>query len=621
MGKSQLLKFMRRYLLFALAVGMLMLPVYLEAFKLLEENEEKSIDWELSKGMDILDNEILSMNNVILEFQANQYFTYVSYMEKLTKASDYYALKELRDNLADLTGSFAFATDPMVYFPNKIILCRNTVFTSSAQDSYSQFHSEKNGGLESWFGKLSQKANYYEFLPADTFYSASSGTFEGVPYMCSYGIKGQQEQAFFIAILPLNKLYELWGLGELKEISSITVCNSDTGEILHETGAEVAGSSHFFQCDSNKSGLCVKVEVPINYFWDKLSGLGALALIYLLFFVIIAVLGSALMAYKNAKPLRRIVSLLDKYNEPDQTQDNKDFDYIARSITEIGDSRMEYKIRHKRLDEEIAHWMLREQILNGLEGAQLLKLLDIHQDFPMPFRLLIVQLTQTEWEFSSAEVLEELRLSQVSCIFFSRAKPNLFVLTSPEGGGESVWRERLEGFLARIGKNWKCGGVIFISGLIQSLENLNAIYQNGRWSMKCYSDKRLIFQESIERDGGKGLTDLNLMENVRLTDLILDGQEEEARALIGGQWIKVHEAHIYSLLEQLFFMQTAVLNSIAVRLNSEMRMDTLAYSDNIPEMEKRILDFCGELCEIAAGGLWSISQRITANLVYIWALS
>lgn len=92
-------------------------------------------------------------------------------------------------------------------------------------------------------------------------------------------------------------------------------------------------------------GLCVKVEVPINYFWDKLSGLGALALIYLLFFVIIAVLGSALMAYKNAKPLRRIVSLLDKYNEPDQTQDNKDFDYIARSITEIGDSRMEYKIR------------------------------------------------------------------------------------------------------------------------------------------------------------------------------------------------------------------------------------------------------------------------------------
>lgn len=360
----------------------------------------------------------------------------------------------------------------------------------------------------------------------------------------------------FVAILPLDILLELWGLKELQEIASVSIFNSRTEEILYTNGIQVDGISCFFQSISNEAALGVKVLIPRSYFLSKLSGMGMIALVYLLFFLLIVIAGCAILAYRNAN-------------------------------------------QHKELNQELGRWMLREQILNGLDESGLREFLQIHRDFPTPCRMLIIQLVHTDWEYTSREIQAELRECGVRIDFFSRVKPNLFVMLSSCGWSNEIWTEYLNRFIVSVHQKCKCDCVIFVSKNCHSLEHLNEIYQTGRWNMKYYSEKCLIFQELVEKEEENGLIELNLMENVRLTDLILDGREEEASELISEQWNKVSKSYIHLMLEQLFFMQAAVLNSIAVRLGSERRLDELAYNENIPEIEQKILDFAGELCRIA----------------------
>ena len=117
--------------------------------------------------------------------------------------------------------------------------------------------------------------------------------------------------------------------------------------------------------------------------------------------------------------------------------------------------------------------------------------------------------------------------------------------------------------------------------------------------MKYLSSQRLIFQEKVEREIKNGLTEIDLMENIKLTDLILAGSETEAKELISRQWYQASISQIYSMAEQLFYMQSALLNNIAAKLRCNVRVDPIRYSDTIPDMEEKMLSCAGELCRIA----------------------
>lgn len=592
---SSLTHFLKNYILFAATVSLLMVPIFFEAFRILEKNIEERTYKEMVRGQNILDDEIAVISNVIFRLRNNKNYSYVRSVKALEKTSDYYVLFELRNYFADLTGSFTFFRSPICYFSNGIVITPKTVYFEEEKESQMLYRPSAYESQKLWLLDLMEEEYSYEFLPADIFGNATE-RFWALPYVHTYAITGDGEKAMILTILPLDMIYELTGLDDLKEIARISMTNPSTGETLYSNGVKLKEKSSIFEIRSSQTLFSLTVEIPRSYFWSQMRGLLSMALLYLGGFLMIAVIISVLFAYRNSKPLRKIISVLDKYTEMPHGKSHGGYEYIERSIMEIGESGIQHRTRYKKLNQEMDHWMLREHILNGLEGERLSEFLDTNADFPLPFRLAILQLTHTEWEIPSEEVKLLLGQQNIDQIFFSKVRPNLFVMILQGEDSCEELREVLMRFIKGAEGQFSCDCVLSVSGLRKTLENLNEVYHAERYSMKYLSSRKLILQEKVESEIKRGMSEIDLMENVKLTDLILAGSEQEAKELISRQWYQVSISQTYSMIEQLFYMQAALLNNISAKLQCGVRIDAMEYNDNIPDMEEKMLSCAGELC-------------------------
>ena len=551
---ESLFYFWRGYLLFGILLLCCILPLIIRTFFLLEDNVRTNTEKNVEKGMDILDNEITTLNNVVMDIQSHKYFPYIRSIGNERKPSDYYAFLEMQQKLMDTTRYLSFARDSMLYFPEDLIFFCDDVYAIGAQDSSKRLSTERYGTLEEWFDTLDDGNYTHAFLEADQYYDSVYGEFCGIAYVHSYAYATQPENPLFAAIFPVQSLMEVWRLQELQEIASISICNGE-GQVLFRDDNNVTRWSSDIVVNSKNSRLSVTVSIPNSYFISKISGLIALGIMYLLGFILIAVLASVRMAYRNTQ-------------------------------------------KHTALNQELSHWMLREWILNGLDGKQQEEFWQRYQQYPRPFRLGILHVTHTEWSITASEVKEALEEYKVNYWFLSRVSPNYYVMLCTVGEDGEKLRQELAHFMESANKRWDCDCLISVSQPLISMEELNEIYLLIRSNMKCFSERKLLFQEDVEEYERNNLKDLKVMENIRLTDMILGGNEEAAIKLISSQWEQVKTVRMDSVLKQLFFMQSTILNSIAARLDYDIGAQNLSDDDSIAVIEEKMIHVTKQLCEL-----------------------
>lgn len=546
--------FWRGYLLFGLLLLCCMLPLVIRTFFLLEENVRTNTEKNVEKGMDILDKEIVTLNNVVLDIQTHKYFPYIRSIGEERKPSDYYAFLELQQKLKDTTCYLSFARNSMLYFPKDLIFSAYNVYSIGAQDSSQWLSTENYGLLERWFDVLDDGNYHHAFIPADRYYDSLYGEYDGIAYVHSYAYATKEENPLFVAVFPVQSLLEIWRLQELQEIASIYILNGDE-EVLFQDDNNATGWSSDIVVNSSHSRLSVRISIPNRYFISKLSGLITLGVIYLLGFLLIAALLSVRMAYRNTQ-------------------------------------------KHTALNQELSHWLLREWILNGLDGKQREEFRLRYREYPRPFRLATIHVTDTEWSITASEVKETLAEQKILYWFISKVSPNYYLMLCTPEGGDDALRKRLEQFMERADQKWECNCLISVSQPLDSLEELSEIYQLVRSNMKCFSERKLLFYEDVEAYERDNLKDLNMLDNIRLTDMILSGRETAAVKLIGSQWEKAKAVRIDSVLKQLFFMQTTILNSIAARLDYDIASQNLSDEDSIAVIEEKMVGVVKQLCEL-----------------------
>lgn len=551
---DSLFYFWRGYLLFGVLLLCCILPLVIRTFFLLEENVRTNTYKNVEKGMEILDNEISTLNNVVMDIQSHKYFPYIRRVGNEKNASDYYVFLEMQQKLLDSTRYLSFAKDCMLYFPEDLIFFYDDVFVIEAQDSSQRLSTEMYGTLENWFDTLDDGDYTNAFLEADTYYDSGYGEFEGIAYVHTYVYASQPENPLFVVIFPVQSLMEVWRIQDLQEIASITISNGEE-EILYRDDHNVARWSSDIVVNSAKSQLSVTISIPNSYFLQQLSGLITLGVLYILGFILVAVVVSVRLAYRNRE-------------------------------------------KHTALNQEISHWMLREQILNGLDGRQQEEFRERYGTFPQPFRLAVIHVADTEWSILASEVKETLAEYDVSYWFFSRVKPNLYVMLCSMCDDSEKFRQNLTRFAENANQRWHCNCLISVSLPLHTLEDLKETYQLTWSNMKCFPESRLLFQEDVEEYECNNLKDLNVLENIRLTDMILSGNEQAAVKLIRSQWEKVKSVRMDAALRQLFFMQSTVLTSIAARLDYDISGLKLSYDDSVTVIEEKMVSVTGELCEL-----------------------
>ena len=198
----------------------------------------------------------------------------------------------------------------------------------------------------------------------------------------------------------------------------------------------------------------------------------------------------------------------------------------------------------------------------------------------------------------ASEVKEYLAEHKIEYWFFSRVKPNLYVMLCSCGEGSIKLRQELELFVENVNQKWNCDCLVSVSLLLNSLEGLKETYQLVWSNMKCFSERKILFQEDVEEYEQDSLKDLNVLENIRLTDMILSGNEKAAVKLIRNQWNKVKAVRLDAALKQLFFMQSTVLTSIATRLDYDIASVHLSYDDSVSVIEEKMVRVTGDLCDL-----------------------
>lgn len=599
MKKSLHFGFLRNYLCFAAVVMVLLIPIYLEAFHLLEKEAEENIYEGMEQGMELLSDEIQSINSIIIRFPTNQYYAYVRSLKEPEQSSDYYALYSIKNYLADLTSSLLFPTQTMVWFSNGILMTPETVYSRPEQKSFLLFGVSDDQDVSRWFEDIAAEEHRYQFIETRQFRDTSNRAYTGLPLVHTYAAAGNRETVVFVSVFDVNTIYDLMGLQEMKEMAHVTIKDTHSGGILYENQV-VSGEESSIRIEAADISLpfTITAEIPKHYFTSQLEGMWRIAFLYLMVFLLAAVVMAVILARKTAVPVHKIAALLKRYSEGNDQKEPESYQEIESYIEKIGDKGLAILDAHDRLHTEMYQWLLREQIVNGLEGSNLLKAAKLNREFPAPFRLVVMQVNEHRKRAAADDVTQLLRASGLEPLFFCKAKTNLFVMLVETMEQEKL-KEKLKEMIQRAEETCDYGMIVFVSGEMADLTQLHERYLAGRYNMKYLSVQKLIFQDELNVQGESRFSELNLIENVKLTDLILSGSKEEARTIISWQWYQVSIAREYSLIEQLYYMQAAVLNSVALKLNCEKRAGSLEENDVITDIESRMLEFTDCLCDIS----------------------
>ena len=148
--------FLQNYLFFAAAVFVLMVPVFFEAFRILEKNEEERTYREIVRGSSLIDDEISSIGNAIFRLRSNVSYSYVRSMKGTDKTSDYYRILEFRNYFADLTGAYTFFKSPLCYFSNGIVITPKTVYLDADKEGSLLYRSVRYENQKMWLTDLAK---------------------------------------------------------------------------------------------------------------------------------------------------------------------------------------------------------------------------------------------------------------------------------------------------------------------------------------------------------------------------------------------------------------------------------------------------------------------------------
>lgn len=589
--------FLKNYLIFALVVMILLLPIYGEAYRLLERETEAHTRQSIERGAVILSDEIQSVNGIIIRVPSNQYFGYVRSWESPGRSEDYYAMYSIKNYMADITAALSLPCQNMLWFSNGLIVTPETVYSRPEQCGYQLFHTSREKNVRDWFTSFAGQGYRYRFMEAEQFTDWRNGDYTALPLVYTYSSLESNEIAVWVSLFDLDTIYRLLGLEEIKDRIRMRINSTETGELLYDNGVEIKGKAREFQGVTETASLGFTVEIPRNYFTDQMTGMWLIAGAYLALFVLAALVMALVLARKTAVPVHKIVNILSRYAEEDGAEPDNYAD-IERSIVKIGDKGRAVMDAHGRLNEELYKWLLREQIVGGLEGKSLKEVAAKGKILQGPFRLLLLQITGKDQKVDPGEAERLAQESGIEPIFFCRAKEKLFLCLIREENRETLYG-KLNRLIAAAETVEGRSCIVSVSVVMNSLEHIHERYQSGRYSMKYLSVRKVIFQDEV---GGQAAPDgpmPDLTESVKLTDLILNGRREEAEAVISGQWYQVSMAREYALMEQLYYMQTAVLNRAATRLGCENRAAALQYNDVIADAEQKMLEFAGELCDLA----------------------
>lgn len=606
MKKRTVLRALRGYLVLALCMALLVLPLYLGTMTLFEKRQLALTRETLTSGLEQLDQQITGLSGIASSIGSEaSYRTFASRSQGILTPGDYYNISNLHTEFRRLCMSQPYTADYGLLLKNRIIFTKERT----------HFPGDRAYGTFLRFGELDEEAFYETFgrlRGSSTFLPAMTVTmmrgaeekqerYRAVVWLCSMSqMVTTQPYGVFFATLADTTLARLL-MPELSDQEAGFTLYAKSGEELLSYGldGDTAERPHILTSTAASSGLSVRLCLSDTLFTDMMSPIRNLLLAFLCGFVLVGVLLSALLAVRTSKPIRRLMALVSQTENAVSYQDGAktDFDMIGNAVTGMSTSLKEYRAalsaQQSSVRDHVFEMILRETPVR--EGAasrrHLQEFAGCFPSFPGVFRLAVLAMHESEKD------VETLPKRQVALrgLIETQLSPAPYALLSGHRavvvlGGESGerWVEQLTQLRRVAREKLNIPLTVALTDEGRSPEALHALYEQAKgilaladaesegspvevWQRRNFPDQPQVFP-------------LDYTEMAQLHTLLLRGEKDAVLALL---------ADVRTRLRTVSFMDEVMARQVFYNIRSVLLRVKMEKFDVLLSLD--VPDYHGEL--------------------------
>jgi len=375
----------KNFLLFAVLIGLLIIPCYIYVKQTVRINTLSNYQEKATSGTYTIATSLSALNN--LQNIVNS----CTPVESLNTTAGDLNLSQaqviIHDYLLPYDDCIAEAG---LTFDKTILLTRKRIYYQRnllSSDSYFSCDSMNNNEYVSNFSK---KAS---ILPVQSFHSVDYGDYEGLSVIhCWSSI----HSIYLFATLPVRKIYSLVADQNVLSSGNVSVYYGNT--LLSSSGTVPKEQYETIQSDIGDSGLWVEIMVPNSIINKKLAPFYRIVLMFFIIACLIVSVYILIMAQIASKPMNSIIqAFFSSKNLSDGLDISTPIPSIAQSIYGLDNRMLNYKDTINFLENNLRVHILEKALFLGLYGEEARSsFMKTFPTFPKRWRLALIEYTPGE---------------------------------------------------------------------------------------------------------------------------------------------------------------------------------------------------------------------------------
>jgi len=561
----------------------------MQVFNISKRSELDNTLHNIELGLQMLENEIDIHNSILQRLILSKEYQFVKNTVKLSRPDDYLYLDSLKNFYNGLCAPLKLHQDSFIMFKNNEIVLSKTRIYDNGRNSYGAIWRFEDYSYQEIKDKFLSKKYYGEFLKSYNFHDLVLGKNFDLVYVNTISSDfDNNPNVVFFSIYDSTKIVELCGLSKIAQVGMISIKNINDEELFHINNYGDFNAVPDITCVSKNSKLKVSVAIPKSYYSAKINSMRNIIVFYILISILIGFIFSTMFAYKQGRPIERIIGYLSMISGKKYNFDNE-YHYIETAIKELND-------QNTQNNEMLLDKLFVKLILTGLNPKEVELFFKIEGEVLFPYRLVLLKNNSCNNDVWSKALLKELSKKDIDtyrCVVINKSDIVLFI--TEDCMDFDVFRSII--LQLNKEKNWDIRGVI--GNLLNELRDATESYKNLKKAIQYLEYGKLMIIENINVEiasNNKMLTSIS--NNRKLYELIRSGNEFEAKRLVYEQWYILSEKPgMADEIERLFYMQTGVLLQLSMDLDCTVDLPEFDGDADVVKIAFSITECIERICK------------------------
>ena len=609
--------FLRIYVIFFLCVCIMFIPIYINNYYTMEKQEKSLNMTMLQNGAEVLDDQIMSLMNLVQVTYADTRYRTLIYQNPSTLKRSYYQLPQIISNFKGLVGATNIVKDAGIILNEEVILTRYRSFLANdAYRFYGEFFSCQDYTYPDWLTSARKNAMAGGFLPEMQYQSHDFQSYSAITFVTPWRENYKEPASGLLyATIRSEDLIHTIVSNEIAQKGYILIYD-DQDNLIFNHQYYSADPYFTIRTDLKNSKLHIVVGIPFSLINGHLAPIRAT---FFLCISVILLVGIALIlffAYNSNKPIRKVVDFVEQAVssgsiDPASSVGESEYEYITTAVSGLTETIDSYSRTIEIQKSLIRNNTFDKALVKGLHNQEsLTDFRRLFPDFPECFQLAAINYEMEEGSNVEATASLQLELlDEVSQLFGDKIYKQLFdermiVLLLPTPCGEDFpsWISALENFYHHLNVKFSAAFQIALSEVFADCRDLSEAFLQIRDILYLSRSNRDLPVWQLHNFPQRAYRlPLDYMTMQQLYDALLAGDTETTQSIFQSilksltQADAMHEIAIHqtcnslrNLLLRIKIENMPAISSISIPINDRDKR----ISEILEEYNRCCMDMC-----------------------------